>query len=202
MSKEELVKQEIVLKAQSLFKQFGLKKTTMDEIAFACGKAKSTLYHYFKSKEEVFEEVLQLEVTNLRKEVKSHVDEVKSVKDKIMTYFITFHTEVVNKLNLYRTIKLEMTSNAVHLSLPNKKYRIDSVQRFIEFEKNYLSRILDDAYDSGEFRKIEKEDIPFFSEVLIAAFLGVMSYTVEYDALRNKEKLRKTVDILISQVLS
>jgi len=202
MTKDEIVKQEIVTKAQYLFKQFGLKKTTMDEIAFACGKAKSTLYHYFKSKEEVFEEVLKMEVVNLRQVVKAHVEEVKGVKDKIMTYFITFHTEVVYKLNLYRTIKLEMDSNAVHLALPNKKYRIDSVQKFIEFEKDYLTRILDDAYDSGEFRKIEKDDIPFFSEVLIAAFFGVMSYTIEHDALQNKEKLRKTVDILISQVLS
>ncbi len=42
ISKDEIVKGEIVTKAQKLFQQFGLKKTTMDEIAEASGKAKST----------------------------------------------------------------------------------------------------------------------------------------------------------------
>jgi AcrR family transcriptional regulator len=202
MTKDEIVKQEIILKAQGLFQQFGLKKTTMDEIAFACGKAKSTLYHYFKSKEEVFEEVLKMEVTNLRKVVKSQVDEVKTIKEKLMAYFVAFHTGVVNKLNLYRTLKIEIDGRLTHLSLPHKKQGIKPIKRFIDFEANYVARILYDAYDSAEFTKIDKEDIPFFSEILVAAFLGVMSYTIETDALINKEKLRKTADMLISQVFS
>jgi len=40
--KDEIVKNEILFQAQKLFQQYGLKKTTMDDIALACGKAKST----------------------------------------------------------------------------------------------------------------------------------------------------------------
>ena len=43
--KGDRVREEILVQAQILFQQYGLKKTTMDEIAAACGKAKSTLYH-------------------------------------------------------------------------------------------------------------------------------------------------------------
>jgi hypothetical protein len=61
---------------------------------------------------------------------------------------------------------------------------------------------LEDAYDLGEFTKIEKDDIPFFSETLIAAFLGVMSYVLETDSLRDEEKLDKTVSLLTQQIFS
>ena len=67
--KNTLVKEEIIIEAQKLFQQYGLRKATMGEIAKACEKTNSTLYHYYKNKEEVFDAVLQKEIINLRKEV-------------------------------------------------------------------------------------------------------------------------------------
>jgi len=202
MTKEDSAKQEIVLKAQVLFQQFGLKKTTMDEIAFACGKAKSTLYHYFKSKEEVFDYVLKLEITNLRREVKDKVDRQKEVKDKIRAYFLTFHIGIIDNINLYRSVTLDMDGECLGLMGQNKDYRASNIKKFMTFERDYITRILEDAYDLGEFTKIEKSDIPFFSETLIAAFLGVMSYVIETDSLRDMEKLDKTVSLLTTQIFS
>lgn len=202
MIKEDSAKQEIVLKAQVLFQQFGLKKTTMDEIAFACGKAKSTLYHYFKSKEEVFDHVLKLEITNLRREVKDKVDRQKEVKDKIRAYFLAFHIGIIDNINLYRSVTLDMDGECLGLMGQNKDYRASNIRKFMTFERDYITRILEDAFDSGEFTKIEKSDIPFFSETLIAAFLGVMSYVIETDSLRDMEKLDKTVSLLTKQIFS
>jgi AcrR family transcriptional regulator len=200
MTKDEIIKQEIVLKAQGLFQQFGLKKTTMDEIAFACGKAKSTLYHYFKSKEEVFEEVIKMEVTNLRKVVKSQVDETKHIKEKLLSYFMTFHSNVINKINLYRSINLDLHDDGQTFIGHNKAKRVSLIKRFMDFERDYITRIIDDAFDSGEFTKIPKEDIPFFSETMLAAFMGIMRYTIETDSLKNKEKLDRTAIMLTNQI--
>ncbi|WP_346858794.1 TetR/AcrR family transcriptional regulator [uncultured Draconibacterium sp.] len=202
MIKEDSAKEEIVLKAQVLFQQYGLKKTTMDEIAYACGKAKSTLYHYFKSKEEVFDHVLKLEITNLRREVKKKVDEQNEVKDKIRAYFLAFHTGIMDKINLYRSVTLDIDGECLGLMGKNKDYRASNIQKFMTFERDYITRILEDAYALGKFTKIEKDDIPFFSETLIAAFLGVMSYVIETDSLRDAEKLDKTVSLLTQQIFS
>lgn len=203
MTKDEIVKQEIVLKAQQLFRQFGLKKTTMDEIALACGKAKSTLYHYYKSKEEVFEAVVKMEITNLRLIVKNKVDKVKTVKEKMYVYFITFHQEVINKINLYRIIKKEIEGNEIsRLGIAVNKRNFNNLNRFLKFEKDYLTRILEDGYDCGEFTKIEKGDIPSFAETLIAAFLGITSYSIETTSGNFNEKLQKTSSILLNQIFS
>ena len=50
-------KQQIIEAAGVIFERYGFKKTTMDDIAYAAGKGKSSLYYYFKNKEQVFEAV-------------------------------------------------------------------------------------------------------------------------------------------------
>ncbi|PKN72465.1 MAG: TetR/AcrR family transcriptional regulator, partial [Deltaproteobacteria bacterium HGW-Deltaproteobacteria-10] len=57
MNKDEEVKQAIKAAAKRVFAKWGLNKTTMEDIAGEAGKGKSTLYYYFKSKEEIFETV-------------------------------------------------------------------------------------------------------------------------------------------------
>lgn len=202
MTKDEIAKQEIVLKAQGLFQQFGMKKTTMDEIAFACGKAKSTLYHYFKSKEEVFDEVLVMEVTNLRKAVKEKVEEVRTVKEKMITYFLAFHSEVIKKMNLYRMVMREIDNDPAKMSCGTTDYRKTACQKFLTFEKDYLTRILEDAFDSGEYMKIPKEDLSYFAETLIAAFFGIVTYSADTESVENHERIRRTAYILFDQIFS
>jgi AcrR family transcriptional regulator len=46
-------RQEIVRTAADLFDRAGYSSTTMEDIAHAVGIAKPTLYHYFKSKDEI-----------------------------------------------------------------------------------------------------------------------------------------------------
>mgnify|MGYP001811006916 CR=1 FL=1 len=53
------VRNSIIESATTFFSKFGFQKTTMDEIAKNLHKAKGVLYYYFKSKEELYSEVLR-----------------------------------------------------------------------------------------------------------------------------------------------
>ena len=77
-SKEEQLREEVVNTAQKLFKQYGLQKTTMEDIAKSMGRGKSTLYYYYKSKEEIFEAVIMQEID----EVFERIDVRKKITDK------------------------------------------------------------------------------------------------------------------------
>ena len=68
--KEEIVKDDILKEAQKLFQQFGLKKTTMEDIARSMGKGKSTLYYYYCSKEQIFDAVISKEMTEVFNDAK------------------------------------------------------------------------------------------------------------------------------------
>ncbi len=192
MSKDEIVKDEIILQAQKLFKQFGLKKTTMDEIAIACGKAKSTLYHYFKSKEEVFDAVINTELTSLRNLISLKVGDERTLRDKLKTYFISFHQETIHKINLYRILKQEI------------KAEFSSQSRFndiIEFETNFVHRLLSEGIKTGELTGIDEKNSKWFSELLVVAFLGVVKHSVMKDDVFDLNELNKVVDVLITRTI-
>ena len=73
-------KEKILDTARILFSRFGIKKSTMDEIAKEIRMGKSTLYHYFKSKEDIFLEVVKREsdMVQLINSIKQAEDNVKS----------------------------------------------------------------------------------------------------------------------------
>jgi AcrR family transcriptional regulator len=193
MTKDILVRNEIINCAQGLFKQFGLKKTTMDEIAAACGKAKSTLYHYFKSKEEVFDEVLIKEMNSLRQLVDVEVESQQSFKDKLATYFETFHREAVNKFNLLRILKQEIKQEIVNSN------RFTDI---IEFETKYVSNMVGRGIDNGEITGIEKTDAKLFSEVLVVAFLGIVKYSIEKEGDFDIDSFQKVTGMLIPKIFT
>jgi hypothetical protein len=72
----------------------------------------------------------------------------------------------------------------------------------MEFEQAYITRLLEDAYDAGQFREIEKEEIPWFAETMLAAFFGIVRYTIEKEKELDVDKLEKIVKILIPKVFS
>lgn len=191
LTKDEIVKAEILNQAQKLFQQFGIRKTTMDEIAIACGKAKSTLYHYFKSKEEVFDAVIKLEMKKLRAIVQERVVGKSRVKDKLMCYFTEFHKEIRNKVNLYRVAKYEVINEAISQ---------EHFKELMLFETAYITRFLEDAYDAGELSQFEKVDIPWFAEILIAGFFGIVRYSIASEEGIDQQKLEMSASLLILRI--
>ena len=58
-------RQKLVDVARQLFAKNGMERTTMNDIAMASGKGRRTLYTYFKSKEEVYNAVIESELERL-----------------------------------------------------------------------------------------------------------------------------------------
>lgn len=192
-TKDEAVKMDILVNAQKLFRQYGLKKTTMDEIAAACGKAKSTLYHYFKNKDEVFDAVLFRELHNIRKVVKEKVDARITLQDKIKSYLLTFHTEAMEKINLFRILQQKSLEELA---------KFERFNNVIEYEQQYIESLITEAYEKDEYRGVPKEDIHLFSEILVVSFLGLVKYSIEKDQVIEIEKLSRMTDLMIPRIFS
>jgi AcrR family transcriptional regulator len=56
-AKAQARRREILIGAARAFAQSGYDATNMDQIAHECGLAKGHIYHYFRSKEEIFTEI-------------------------------------------------------------------------------------------------------------------------------------------------
>ncbi len=103
INKEEFRKKIIVSSGQ-IFRRFGFKKTTMDEIAKALKMGKSSIYYYFASKEEIFEAVVLFEANILRSELTTAIKSVESPVDKMRNYVFVRMKAFEKLANYYNAI--------------------------------------------------------------------------------------------------
>ncbi|MVN74723.1 TetR family transcriptional regulator [Hymenobacter sp. HMF4947] len=100
-SKEDQIRESIILAAQQLFQQYGLHKVTMEDIARAMGKGKSSLYYYYKSKEEIFEAMLDREIDHVLAKVAEAVAQATTAEEKLYTFCLTRFEELGRKAALH-----------------------------------------------------------------------------------------------------
>jgi AcrR family transcriptional regulator len=135
------VKSQIIESATKYFSRYGFHKTTMDEIAKNIHKAKGVLYYYFKSKEELFNEVLKKELDTLKtallKIVTSNNNSLTILTDYILTRF-----RILSKaVNYHETLKADFFERYFFV----KDVRDD----FENFEQIQLTTIIEKGNQEG-----------------------------------------------------
>jgi len=102
---------ETILKiAQDIFSKYGYKKTTLDDIANAVRKGKSSLYYYFDSKDALFQAVIQKEVNILRKELEIVINRNTDPVSKLRDYMLTKLTTFRGLANFYHALENDVTA--------------------------------------------------------------------------------------------
>jgi len=154
-------KTQFILAAGKVFNQYGFKKTTMDDIAFAAGKGKSSLYYYFKNKEEVFEAVVENEAEHLKAEIYSAINGAVRATDKLRVYIQARMKRFVNRGNLYTALTDNFLITFTFIEKIRNKHR--------KWELETLQEILHRGIEVKEFKPI---NIEFISNALLIAMIG------------------------------
>lgn len=199
LSKEEMIRAEIITAAQKLFQHYGLAKTTMEDIAKAMGRGKSTLYYYYKSKDEIFEAVIIKEGKEVFDSVIAAIQNATTAEEKLRLFFDVTFEEVKVKLNLY-TILREDLRKGEQISQP--MVLRDSVRKFNEREREFVKDILLYGINRGEFISDIKESVHLAAYVVITAFRSVMTDIVFNENELNacffdEEKANALINILL-----
>ena len=124
----------IIESATKYFSKYGFHKTTMDEIAKHIHKAKGVLYYYFKSKEDLFNEVLKQELNHVKMELSkitgSNEDSLAILKKYVLSRLKLLSTAV----NYHETLKADFFE---------KYYFVKDVRDdFAKFERTQLTNIM------------------------------------------------------------
>lgn len=165
VAKDEIMIREILSTAKSLFAHHGLKKTTMEDIANALGKGKSTLYYYFPGKTEIFEAVVKEELKNLLRITNQAIGLAETAKEKLKAYSRT-RMRVMAKFHNLSSVVYEDIFKHIGVVLKLK-------QKHDEIQINLIKEILKGGVLSGEFKSLADPDIELFSFTLVAAFRGI-----------------------------
>ncbi|MGQ1786470.1 MULTISPECIES: TetR/AcrR family transcriptional regulator [unclassified Saccharicrinis] len=100
----ESVRVSILEAAQGLFAKFGYKKTTMEDIALELHKGKSSLYYYFKNKEEIFQAVIDKEQGELISNLRVVVESDKNPQEKLNDYVLTRMKTISEQDNYFKAL--------------------------------------------------------------------------------------------------
>lgn len=145
-------KESILNVANKLFSRFGFHKTSMDEIAKIARKAKGSLYYHFAGKEELFKEVVSIEMTNLKNQLTIVVDNADlRATEKIKKYFIK-RMEVLNTAaNYHETLKADFFEHF---------HFIDDLRADLDaWEKENIKKIIVQGVDNKEFTPVADMDV-------------------------------------------
>ncbi len=165
VAKDDNIREEILEEAQKLFRQFGLKKTTMEDIAKAMGKGKSTLYYYFCSKEDIFDAVILKEMGEVFNSVAQAVEKAISAEEKLKAFTITKIKSVQKKANLYKIVRGEMQENMRCMKHLHAEYDIQ--------ETKLVREILKFGVDNGEFTRLIVKELDILPSVMVSSLRGL-----------------------------
>ncbi len=193
MERDGIIEQSIIDAAKKLMQQYGLSKTTMEDIAREAGKGKSTLYHYFKSKEEIFDAVINLEMDELFHSVKKAVTNQNTAPDMLKSYIVTKIKVLRSKVNLYRfAIETDLQSTRINELFSKLRSRYDGE------EKKLIAYILSFGVESDMFKPDIETEIGVLSELLVTCVRGVELEIVT----QGKHKTLESKAELLVQILT
>lgn len=109
-NKKDINRETILQIAQDIFSKYGYKKTTLDDIANAVRKGKSSLYYYFNSKEDLFQAVIVKEVEVLKQALEKVVFRSLDPEEKLREYILTKLTTFRELSNLYNALENDVTA--------------------------------------------------------------------------------------------
>ncbi len=183
INKKDIVREKIIETARGIFSKIGFRKTTMIDIAKALYKAKSSLYHYFRSKEEILKAVVEKEGEIFKKKLEEVLNNTEDPKEKLVLYSKT-RMKTFNALaNFYTAFKDDYLENYGFV----QKLRRD----YDRFEFETIKGILEDGNRKGVFRV---EDPELTSWAIITAMKGL---EYPWAVSEDPSKIDRDIDALL-----
>jgi AcrR family transcriptional regulator len=110
-SGKDEVREQLVQAARQVFARFGYKKTALDDISREARKGKSTIYYYFKSKDDIFKAVIDAEAEIRAKTIDNQIKAIEDPQLKLKTYIYVRMLTLKKVGNYYEAIKNDLLDN-------------------------------------------------------------------------------------------
>jgi len=180
----------IIKAAQDIFAKFGFRKATVDDIARAAHKVKSTIYQYFESKEEIFQTIVEKESRILKEETRKAIKAQDNPKKKLLTYVITRMRVLKDLSNFYNALRDEYLEHFVFIEKIRKKYLKDEI--------NTIKNILRAGVNQGTF---VINDLELTACMIVIALKGLEYPLIEeIEVLSNEPSIDSLLGVLFSGI--
>ncbi|MBT1698440.1 TetR/AcrR family transcriptional regulator [Fulvivirgaceae bacterium PWU4] len=184
-----MIRAEVLNAARGLFQRFGLFKTTMEDIAKAAGKGKSTLYYYYQSKDEIFDSVIKEDMEEVFNSVKYAVEQASTAEEKLRNFTSSKIRAISQKAALYSIVFGEISENPQLIKKLKKSYE--------ERELELLRGILSFGIARQELKKISDETLEDVSYIILSSLRGIeMGLLEDNRAKKMGDRLDFVLDLM------
>ena len=182
-------RKEIFHASVHLFLEKGFKATSMREIADAAGVGKSTLYDYFKSKDEILVSYFEDVISELTENAKVIVAQDLGVTEKLRKLMEVHLAYLVDSKSFYLMLSLEVQT----LSLGSQKK--------IQVQRYAYQDIFRDVIVEGINANIYRPVNPLFAARSIFQLLSLAVFTSRPDAIGDpKEMMDEAMSIFFEGI--
>lgn len=141
-SEKEQIRQCLLTKGKELFTQYGLAKTSIDDLVQACGIAKGSFYKFFSSKEELFYIILQNQEEVTGRLIGGHLRQNLPPKELISS-FLHMAFQLADENPLLHQWFQDGESERIKRKLPQhlvKDFARDNAKKGITFVQTLIQR--------------------------------------------------------------
>ena len=169
----------ILKAAERVFAQKGYSLATMDDIAEEAQFSKATLYRYFKSKSDIFFNIIFSSFEETHQKVTKIMLNEMSAEDKLrelISYIVSFYhkkKKIARILFMERPVmkkifrigpETQISHSSLHPKIPYE-FKAKMEQIF-----NIICEIINKGIESGEFRKVDVRDAAFIFGAMLRGF--------------------------------
>jgi len=161
---------EIIQATLRLYRQFGPDKVSMDDVAKATGRSRTSIYYYFKNRDEMFRAAVDAIVLEMAKDLRKAVADVRNLDDQVYTF-------CVSKLKISREWKLILDAIWVSMDQKGQTKHVKTAEnlheKLVYQESLILKEILAAALADKEIRLLSAEEEDQWVFVITSGIRGI-----------------------------
>ena len=194
-SQDDIIQQEILKAAIRLYQKFGPNGFTMDDLANATGRSRTSLYYYYKNRDEIYQAVMDKIARDMAAEIHQAVAAVETLRDKIYAFC---DTKLKASENWKKVFKAMMASMDAEEQSNHAKVMYSWHKRLIHYESVILNEILAGATRRKEMRAISPGDQ---DTLVFLIYSGIRGFRREIFELNDPHDMKAALQLLTDMVV-
>ena len=156
------VREEIISASDAVFERYGYLRVSMQDISNECKKGRSTLYHYFKNKEEVLDAVCDRFFSRCMEESEATISKRRSFSANIESF---------NEVKIKRLREVVLKYKLVIEDMRQDPSLLIMQSRIMSEEEILVVKLMISwALENKEIAELNEEDSQFLAETLQSVF--------------------------------
>jgi AcrR family transcriptional regulator len=194
-SQDELIQQEILKAAIRLYQKFGPNGFTMDDLATATGRSRTSLYYYYKNREEIYQAVMDKIARDMAAGIRQAITAVETLREKIYAFC---QTKLKASAEWKKVFNAMIASMDADEQSRHAKVMYNWHKKLIHHESVILNEILAGAIRRKEMRTIPPGDR---DTLVFLIYSGIRGFRREIFELDDPHDMEAALQLLTDMVV-